>query len=124
MGQQKKLKIYLVSIGAAHLAPGIVITERKPGLSIAQMDIMNPFATFAISSAHCPRLLVKYEEAEAREDAFGEAYQLFPKEDGWTSHLVILYEIPRLTFIQMQLFTTTREIYRRILRLAGFRATT
>jgi hypothetical protein len=121
VNQQTKLKTYLASIGAVKLEPGIIINEQEPGLSVAQVDTTNTSGRFAVASAHCPRLLVKYEEAEAREDAFREARLLFPEEDGWTNHLVMLNEIPRSKFIEMQLFLTIREFYHRMLWLTGFK---
>lgn len=123
LSKKEKLKTYLASIGAVKLEPGIVIDEQEPGLSIAQVAITNPSGTFVVASAHCPRLMVKYEEAEARESAFHEALREFPRQDGWTNHFVSLSEIPRSMFIEMQLFMPVREIYRRILQLTGFRST-
>lgn len=121
---KNNLKTYFVSIGAVKLEPGIIIVEQEPGLSIGEVDITNPSGRFAVASAHCPRLLVRYEETEAREAALREAHQLFPKDDGWRNHAVCLSEIPRSTFIEMQLFTSVREIYHRLLRLTGFHANT
>jgi hypothetical protein len=77
-----------------------------------------------IGFAHISRLLVRYEEAGARKEALRTAREFFPEKDGWTHHNVFLSEIPRSMFVEMQLFISFREIYDRILRLAGFRPAT
>ncbi len=120
----KNLKTYLASIGAVQVRPGIIITKQGEGLLSCEVDTTtNPHGKFAVAFAHDSRLLVRYEEAEAMEDSLSNAHDLFPEETGWTNHTVYLHEIPRSMFIEMQLFTGVREIYDRLLRLIGLRAT-
>jgi hypothetical protein len=122
MTKKNDLKIYLASIGAVQVAPGIICAEQKQGFISCEVErIVKPPGVFAVAFVHHPRLLVKYEEAEATEYALSEARRLFPEEKGWIGHYVALKEIPRLMFVEMQLFTTAREFLHRLLLLTGFR---
>ena len=117
------LKTYLASIGALQMVPRVVIIEQIPGLFITcEVDReTNPLARFTIVFGHQSRLLVRHEKEEARQYALSEAHLLFPEADGWIGHGVVLNEIPRSIFIEMQLFTTAKEVFDRTLRWAGFR---
>ena len=120
--QEKELKTYVASISAIQMFPGIIVVEQTEDrvLSCAVDIAINPLGEFFVGLAHVPQLLVQYEKVEAKEDALRKAHELFPLEDGWMNHDVLLVEIPRSMFIQLQLFTSLREIYHRVLRLAGF----
>jgi hypothetical protein len=88
------LKTYLASIGAIQMFPGIIVVEQLEKVSSCVVDgSINPLGEFFIGFAHISRLLVRYEEAEARAYALREAHLLFPEEDGWTNHDVFLAEI-------------------------------
>ena len=122
MSEKEQLKTYLASMGAVQMFPGIIVVEQLDKVLSCVVDgSVNPSGEFFIGFAHVSRILVRYEEAEARENALREAHSLFPEEDGWRNHAVFLVEVPRSTFIEMQLFTSIREICHRILRLTGFR---
>ena len=116
-----KLKTYLASISAVTFSPGIMIERaERTGFICRVAQSNNPDEQIFIGFAQMPLLLVQYEKEEARQDALSKAKTFMPEEDGWTNHDVILLELPRSQFIEMQLFLTVREIYHRILRLTGF----
>jgi len=94
------------------------MVERAPGAGFVCRVAKNTDALLGFGQV--PLLLVQYQEAEARRYALERAKALMPEEDGWTNHDAVLIELPRSTFIEMQLFITTREFFHRALRLFGF----
>jgi len=126
MSEKEQLKTYLASLGAVQMFPGVTIVDRgRDGVLSCQIDSgANDASKFFVAFGHISNLLVQHEKAEAKADALAHAHELFPDEDGWTGHSVLLTEVPRSTFVRMGLFMTVREFYHRILHLAGFRSST
>lgn len=121
-----QLKIFLMSVSAVMSIPAIALehVEKTGFIFRAERDIKAGEQVAAIAFGHAPMMLTQCDEEEAEQEGLRFAKRLMPEDGGWTRHAVVLKEIPRSTFIQMQLFTTAREIYDRTLRLIGFRPST
>jgi hypothetical protein len=121
---RKELKTFLMSGGALNLnsRPGIIVErEEREGLLVCRVDeAANPEDPFPVAFAHFPQLLTQFEKADAHQKALWKLREFLLPEDGWTNHFVILIEIPRSSFIKMQLFTSIKEIFHRALVVAGF----
>lgn len=120
-----QLKIFLISVSAVTFTPDVALdSAEKTGFIFRAERFIEEGELFAIAFGHAPMLLTQCDEEEAEREGLRFAKRLLPEDAGWTRHDVVLKEIPRSTFIEVQLFTTAREIYDRILRLTGFRPST
>ena len=116
-----RLKTFICSISAIQIGPGVTLEIDREVL-LCRIDAnTNPEGQFAAAVAQLPLLLVQHETEEAKDCALRRARELFPVAEGWSNHATSLIEIPRSTFLQMQLFITVRELVYRALVLTGFK---
>ena len=116
-----RLKTFICSISAIQIGPGVTLEIDREVL-LCRIDAnTNPEGQFAAAVAQLPLLLVQHETEEAKDYALRRARELFPVAEGWSNHATSLIEIPRSTFLQMQLFITVRELVYQALVLTGFK---
>jgi hypothetical protein len=111
-------KFFIASVSATLFDDNTIVEHTDRGCFVCRprKDIGGLMVCF---TQH-PLMFVWCSEAEATSKALSTARTQWPEHAGFTNHSVVLWEVPRSTFIKFQVFTSAKDLYHRLLRFSGF----